>query len=900
MADSKVVTSLKEATKEHRCNFLERICEQMYCATKKSSTKKLPWGYVSSILKESKTEEPWLTKNRINFAFKKFCVNKSQETETVLEEDSTIINSCTRNGGRPKGTTIIKKQHYKETYIAAKNEITSLFKKEQEKCKKQGETLPNGWLKSTIERVSSKRGLPPGTKIPLSTIRSRKQAVVLTEHGPTTPMHQVEPHLVTLILAMAQARRCMGASECLALANDLIRGTEVEKQIIESKKKRNEWKDNNSPILGKKYWKLFTRRWNHQLVSRRGQKFAIERSNSLTYHNVKKMYNDVYAALVESGNATKLEDASSDYSGPFKTHYVLTHPENCVVVDEVGSDTSQKGDGHIGGAKYYCARGWIPQNQASSNDKHFTVLGFTALNGKPVMCLVVIAGVHEKFEVECGINPDATEVGSRSDPDFFSKNQGKGKLFPMGPECTYNGKRVPTMVRWSPSGSITSIILRDALATMDHLGLFVRSSSRRPFLLLDGHGSRFELPFLEYITNTDHPWMVCIGVPYGTSLWQVADSKEQNGSFKIGLSKAKKRIVEKRLDMHMDSPGVCATDIMTIIDEAWSQSFARIDLNLKAIEARGWGPLNYNLLNDEDIKATMTDDEAREYRQMLKKELPTQVTIEETSATIGVKPSSSFVASTSMISDLTDDNKTHTSKKNLNYDQQYYSKVISNSVTLNSKLNFSTGRAADVARRLLHDHDIRQAREENRKLADKGKEARDKLLQVKKLSAMLNFNYIGCKVGEDSLKVRLEIARKKKESDEQLQQKKDKVTNDRKRKFDNLLNEILNKNLPYSELSLAQLKLLCQHKKRKDDKVSISKLKRDELLQLWMIWKDRSDEHEIEAALKKVKTNHDASETRISTGRSSSTDDTVMTYDNDSNNEINCNENTIHHNFVDI
>ena len=30
------------------------------------------------------------------------------------------------------------------------------------------------------------------------------------------------------------------------------------------------------------------------------------------------------------------------------THY-LTHPEMCIVMDEVGGNTSQKGDGNIGG-----------------------------------------------------------------------------------------------------------------------------------------------------------------------------------------------------------------------------------------------------------------------------------------------------------------------------------------------------------------------------------------------------------------------------------------------------------------------------------------------------------------------------------------------------------------------
>ena len=139
MADSEV-TSLLEASKELRRNFLERICEKMYNASQSSPTNKVPWGYVSNILKETKNDEPWLTKNKINFAFKKFCAKKSQETKSLLGgEDSTIITSCstTNTGGRPKGTTIIKKQHYRETFIAAKNEITSLFKKEQEEYRKK-------------------------------------------------------------------------------------------------------------------------------------------------------------------------------------------------------------------------------------------------------------------------------------------------------------------------------------------------------------------------------------------------------------------------------------------------------------------------------------------------------------------------------------------------------------------------------------------------------------------------------------------------------------------------------------------------------------------------------------------------------------------------------------------
>lgn len=89
------------------------------------------------------------------------------------------------------------------------------------------------------------------------------------------------------------------------------------------------------------------------------------------------------------------------------------------------------------------------------------------------------------------------------------------------------------------------------------------------------------------------------------------------------------------------------------------------------------------------------------------------------------------------------------------------------------------------------------------------------------------------------MKVRMKIAQRKKDEEKQVQQNKDKKNNERKRKFDELRNQIDIKNIPLDKLSLSQLKTLCSYKKRKSDKVSISKLKRHELLPLWLSWKDR-------------------------------------------------------------
>ena len=93
-----------------------------------------------------------------------------------------------------------------------------------------------------------------------------------------------------------------------------------------------------------------------------------------------------------------------------------------------------------------------------------------------------------------------------------------------------------------------SELLHSMLKHIDDCCVFDRTDGVLPFLLLDGHGSRFELPFLEYtndMAEEGHKRCVCIGVPYGTSVWQVGDSAEQNGSFKMAMVRAKMNSFKK-------------------------------------------------------------------------------------------------------------------------------------------------------------------------------------------------------------------------------------------------------------------------------------------------------------------------------------------------------------------
>ena len=105
--------------------------------------------------------------------------------------------------------------------------------------------------------------------------------------------------------------------------------------------------------------------------------------------------------------------------------------------------------------------------------------------------------------------------------------------------CEFHRQKLPTMCCCSESLSITANLLVAMLKVIDKSEVFDRTDGIAPFLLLDGHGSRVQLTFLEYINNPANPWSVCIGVPYGTSYWQVGDSSQQNGSFKMNIGKAK-------------------------------------------------------------------------------------------------------------------------------------------------------------------------------------------------------------------------------------------------------------------------------------------------------------------------------------------------------------------------
>jgi len=113
------------------------------------------------------------------------------------------------------------------------------------------------------------------------------------------------------------------------------------------------------------------------------------------------MYDLVYDQMVASGVARRLSPAEhywvdkngetieseSDACG-LKVEIEITHPEWIIFGDEVGTDISQKDDGHVGGQKFVTAKGTRANIKSSNADGRFTAIGLTAASGDPVMAIV--------------------------------------------------------------------------------------------------------------------------------------------------------------------------------------------------------------------------------------------------------------------------------------------------------------------------------------------------------------------------------------------------------------------------------------------------------------------------------------------------------------------------------
>jgi hypothetical protein len=343
------------------------------------------------------------------------------------------------------------------------------------------------------------------------------------------------------------------------------------------------------------------------------------------------MYKLVYKEMIAAEIAEELDNnvffdkhnniVPDDDDSKFGTtsNIRMTDESYLIFVDETGSSTNMRKDKTFG-KKVIAECGCLGTKGAISSDLRYTTMGFTAGNGQPVMCCVIMTSDSNKGIPNSWFTGiDITKIDKNfeltdDNNEMINTLKCAGGVAGGGPRCSFRNKEVPCFVQYSPHGGITPTILTNCLKQMDALNLFPREFGKKPFLLLDGHDSRFDLQFLRYIRDADHPWCVCIGLPYGTHLWQVGDSPAQNGNFKNYEQQFKDILLKEKRIRRMGMV-LKPTDVIPIVNYAWERSFNVVRNNKKAILQRGWFPLNRALLLQPEVLQTRCIDIDDQNRQ---------------------------------------------------------------------------------------------------------------------------------------------------------------------------------------------------------------------------------------------------------------------------------------------
>ena len=196
--------------------------------------------------------------------------------------------------------------------------------------------------------------------------RIQRNSLVTRRRGPVSPVDQIEPILLTYVQWKQEAGQAMKPKELLQLANSMLQGSALQDNFC---KFQQNLKKAGSGQLTKSWRKGFMARYDAFLRSKRGYHFNHLRMDDLTPDNIQAMYDMTYETWVVARDAVRLPESEWHYVdcngnktfkessvGRFVKHQII-YPEWILHGDEVGTDTCQEDNGHIGGQVYLAMNG---------------------------------------------------------------------------------------------------------------------------------------------------------------------------------------------------------------------------------------------------------------------------------------------------------------------------------------------------------------------------------------------------------------------------------------------------------------------------------------------------------------------------------------------------------------
>ena len=84
-------------------------------------------------------------------------------------------------------------------------------------------------------------------------------------------------------------------------------------------------------------------------------------------------------------------------------------------------------------------------------------------------------------------------------------------------------------------------------------------------------------------------------------MWKTRDSSEQNGLYKVNMTKEKSSLVQYKIRMGMPID-FQHRDVLPLVHRATAPSFRAVASNVRAMWDRGWIDCNYALLNHPELQ----------------------------------------------------------------------------------------------------------------------------------------------------------------------------------------------------------------------------------------------------------------------------------------------------------
>ena len=324
-------------------------------------------------------------------------------------------NTSKKPTGRPTGSDKAAKYARDKIEGQAKYKIFCRYVNELPDVKLRGITK-RALFESIVDEEKYQSNLEETFVFNYETALSRIRRKSMKGNGTFSPLSEIEPQLVQLVLCMSKIKRTLTMSEGLHLCNELIAGTEIQQKLIEFKISRQIYAGSVADLgrVGRHYWKKFLLRNKNELRAKPGRKYAVDSSSWTTIMNFSDMYEHVEEIMCQSNIAHKLSSPqwmdkdgnvleNEEGSLGCKVQVSLDRPDCALVLDEVGCNLSQDCDNRIGGELYLTGAKDEAYRTISTHHQHFTVLGVTVLDGSPVLCVVIFAGKKWKFQFQLAL-----------------------------------------------------------------------------------------------------------------------------------------------------------------------------------------------------------------------------------------------------------------------------------------------------------------------------------------------------------------------------------------------------------------------------------------------------------------------------------------------------------------